>query len=133
MIAHFGIVTDLDVAGCGATGFVFGIAGGLILSVNVGDGTAGSLIGSGKPANSGCDSGNLIVNDCWHLAHLARFPSFSLATLNDVPQLGHEIDSFILQLHGVNIELNNNDRNEWLCEIGLSCPPAGKSQFCLDR
>jgi hypothetical protein len=104
MIAHFGIVIDLGVAGCGATGLVFGIEGGLMLSANEGDGTTGSLIGSGKPANSGCDSGNLIVNDCWHFAHLARFPSFSLATLNDVPQLGHEIDSFILQLHGVKTE-----------------------------
>jgi hypothetical protein len=102
----------LDAAGFGTTVLAFGIAGGLMLSLNVGDGTASSLIGSGKPANSGCDSGNLIMNDCWHLAHLARFPSFSLATLNDVPQLGHEIDSFILQLHGVNIELKNNDRNE---------------------
>ena len=105
MIAHFGIVTDLDAATFGATGLAFGIAGGIMLSANEGDATAGSWIGSGKPANSGCDSGNLIVNDCWHLAHLARFPSFSLATLNDAPQLGHEIDSFILQLHGVNTEL----------------------------
>lgn len=70
----------------------------------MGDGAAGSLIGSGKPANSGCDSANLIVNDCWHLAHLARFPSFSLASLNGAQPLRHEIDSFILQVHGVNID-----------------------------
>ena len=133
MIAHLGIVIDLGVAGFGATGLAFGIAGGLILSVNLGDGTAGSLIGSGKPANSGCDSGNLIVNDCWHLAHLARFPSFSLATLNDVPQLGHEIDSFILQLHGVNIELNNTARNDLLPEAQTNCSPTDTFRFCWDR
>ena len=86
MIAHFGIVTDLAAEGFFSIGLVFGMSGGLLLSASDGDGITGSVIGSGNPANSGCDSGNLMVNDCWHLAHFARFPSFSLATLKEVPQ-----------------------------------------------
>lgn len=85
--------------------FGLGIAGGRMVLVIEDICTFASPGGPGRSARSGsflARSGsflaNAIVNECWHLAHFARFPSFSRETLKEASRLGHEIESFISHL-----------------------------------